>query len=108
MLSSLVNQVKKEPKYLQDFSKQFIRNWYIDNGWKRLYDEGKSQEPPMMHGDALAAYSDSLLSFASVWSGRVAEIVEKVGDITRPLTEVATELFVLERLNRNGLVPLVI
>jgi phosphoribosylaminoimidazole-succinocarboxamide synthase len=107
-LSSLVNQVKKEPKYLQDFSKQFIRNWYIDNGWKRLYDEGKSQEPPMMHRDALAAYSDSLLSFASVWSGRVAEIVEKVGDITRPLTEVATELFVLERLNRNGLVPLVI
>jgi hypothetical protein len=101
----VIDEVKKEPKYLQDFSKQFLRNWYIDNGWKQLYSEGKAREPPMMSRDALSAYSDCLLSFAAIWSGRVSDIVNTTGDITRPVMEVAAELFVLERFNKKGLVP---
>lgn len=104
-VSAVMEEVKREPKYYQDFSKQFLRNWYIDNEWKQLYSEGKVQEPPMMHDDALNAYSDCLLSFASVWSGKVADIVNRIGDITRPVIEVAAELFVLERFNKKGLVP---
>lgn len=104
-VSSILDEVKKEPRYFQDFSKQFLRNWYIDNGWKQLYSEGKAHEPPMMHKDALSAYSDCLLSFASIWSGKVGDIVNKIGDITRPVMEVASELFVLERFNQKGLVP---
>jgi len=104
-VSEVVNELKKEPKYYQDLSKQFLRNWYIENGWKKMYEEGKAGVPPMMPDDALTAYSDALLSFASIWSGKTADIVNKTGDITRPLLEVAAELFVLERLNKNGLVP---
>lgn len=104
-VSSTLNEVMKEARYLQDFSKQFLRNWYIDNGWKQLYTEGKSQEPPLMPDDALNAYSDCLLSFASIWSEKTADIVNVIGDITRPIVDVAAELFVLERLNRRGLVP---
>ena len=103
-VSLLIDEVKNEPKRFQDFSKQFLRNWYIDNGWKQLYSEGKVKEPPMMPRDALNAYSDCLLSFASIWSGRVADIVNSIGDITRPIIEVATELFVLEHFNKKGLV----
>ncbi|MEM2759687.1 MAG: phosphoribosylaminoimidazolesuccinocarboxamide synthase [Nitrososphaerales archaeon] len=104
-VSALIGEVKGEVKYFQDFSKQFLRNWYIDNGWKQLYSEGKAKEPPMMPRDALSAYSDCLLSFASVWSGKVSEIVNIVGDITRPVLEVASELFVLERLNKKAMIP---
>jgi len=104
-LSVLIDEIRKEPIHLQDFSKQFLRNWYIDNGWKMLYSEGRAKEPPMMHPDALSAYSDCLLSFATIWSGKVADIVNRIGDITRPIIDVATELFVLERLNKRGLIP---
>lgn len=102
-VSAVMNEVKREPKYYQDLSKQFLRNWYIDNGWKKLYEEGKSDVPPMMPRDALTAYSDALRSFAAVWSGKTGDIVNKTGDITRPLVEVAAELFVLEQLNKNNL-----
>jgi len=104
-VSAVINEVKKETKCYQDLSKQFLRNWYIDNGWKKLYEEGKADVPPMMPDDALTAYSDALLSFAAIWSGKTADIVNKTGDITRPLVEVAAELFVLEQLNKNGLAP---
>lgn len=104
-VSTVIDEVRKEHKHFQDFSKQFLRNWYIDNGWKQLYSEGKAQEPPMMPSDALSAYSDCLLSFASVWSGKTADIVNIIGDITRPVIEVASELFVLECLNKKGMLP---
>jgi len=102
-----MNELKKESKYYQDLSKQFLRNWYIENGWKKLYEEGKADVPPMMPHDALTAYSDALLSFAAIWSGKTGDIVNKTGDITRPLVEVAAELFVLEQLNKKGLTPVV-
>ncbi|MFQ5940263.1 MAG: phosphoribosylaminoimidazolesuccinocarboxamide synthase [Nitrososphaerales archaeon] len=104
-VSAVIDEVKKEPKHFQDFSKQFLRNWYIDNGWKKLYSEGKAREPPMMPMVTLNAYSDCLLSFASIWSGKVGDIVNSVGDITRPIVEVASELLVLEYFNKKGLVP---
>jgi phosphoribosylaminoimidazole-succinocarboxamide synthase len=104
-VSNVINEVKNQSKYLQDFSKQFLRNWYIDNGWKQLYSEGKAGEPPMMPKDALTAYSDCMLSFAAVWSGKTADIINIVGDITRPVLEVASELFVLEQLNKRGMIP---
>lgn len=104
-VSELFNEVKKESRNYQDLSKQFLRNWYIDNGWKQLYQEGKTDVPPLMPDDVLSAYSDALLSFASIWSGKTAEIVDRTGDITRPLIEVAAELYALERFNRKGLIP---
>ncbi|NMJ86460.1 MAG: hypothetical protein EX285_01215 [Thaumarchaeota archaeon] len=104
-VSAVVDEVKKEPKHFQDFSKQFLRNWYIDNGWKQLYSEGKVCEPPMMNNDVLNAYCDCLLSFASIWSGKVGDIVNRISDITRPVIEVAAELFVLECFNKKRLSP---
>ncbi|MBE43942.1 MAG: hypothetical protein CMO16_02015 [Thaumarchaeota archaeon] len=104
-VSAVEDEVKKEPKHFQDFSKQFLRNWYIDNGWKQLYSEGKVCEPPMMNNDVLNAYCDCLLSFASIWSGKVGDIVNRISDITRPVIEVAAELFVLECFNKKRLSP---
>jgi phosphoribosylaminoimidazole-succinocarboxamide synthase len=103
-VSGILEDAKKESKNYQDMSKQFLRNWYIDNGWKQMYQEGKSDVPPMMPDDVISAYSDALLSFAATWSGKTAEIVDRTGDITRPLVEVAAELYVLERFNRKNMV----
>lgn len=104
-VSALVSELKQQPRYLQDVSKQFLRNWYIDNGWKKLYSEGRSDVPPMMPQDVLTAYSDAMLSFAALWSGKTAELVNKTGALIRPIIEVGAELFVLEQLNKNGLAP---
>lgn len=103
--SELVKETKTQGRWYQDMSKQFLRNWYIDNGWKKLYEEGQAGVPPDMHHDALTAYSAAMLSFASAWSGKTGDIVNRSGELTRPLAEVTAELFVLEHLNRKGLVP---
>ncbi len=104
-VSALLDQVRKMPKRYQDVSKQFLRNWYIDNGWKDLYAAGKSNVPPSMPQDALAAYSDAMLSFAALWSGRTGDLINATGVLVRPIVEVAGELFVLEQLNKTGLTP---
>ncbi|MFQ5920496.1 MAG: hypothetical protein ACE5JV_00590, partial [Nitrososphaerales archaeon] len=104
-VDAVISEAKKQPSRYQDVSKQFLRNWYIDNGWKKLYQEGKSDVPPTMPQDALTAYSIGMLSFAAVWSDKTGDIVNKSGELTRPLEEVAAEFFVLEQLNRNGLTP---
>lgn len=93
-------------RYMVDVSKQFLRNWYIDNGWRQLYVSGKSDVPPTMPRDAISAYTDCMLSFASLWSNKTAEIVNATGVLVRPMVEVASELYALEHLNRSNLLPM--
>ncbi|MCS6768389.1 MAG: phosphoribosylaminoimidazolesuccinocarboxamide synthase [Candidatus Nitrosocaldus sp.] len=89
-------------RHMADVSKQFLRNWYIDNGWRQLYASGRADTPPMMPRDAISAYTDCMLSFASLWSGKTAEVVNTTGVLVRPIVEVASELYALEHLNRSN------
>lgn len=104
-VSDVMIDLKSKERHLVDVSKQFIRNWYIDNGWRASYEQNRSIIPPTMHRDAISAYSDCMLSLASLWSDKIAEIVNITGILVRPIVEVASELYVLEHLNKNGLVP---
>jgi phosphoribosylaminoimidazole-succinocarboxamide synthase len=103
-INNIIKEVNKQEHYYQDFSKQFLRNWYIDNGWKKQFDEDKSIKPPMMPRDIISAYSNAMLTFAAIWSGRTNEVVDLSGDLVRPMDEVAAELFVLEELNRHNMI----
>jgi len=104
-VADVMLELKSRERHLVDVSKQFIRNWYIDNGWRASYMQDRSLIPPIMHKDAISAYSDCMLSLASLWSGKIAEIVNITGVLVRPIVEVASELYVLEHLNKKGLVP---
>jgi len=104
-VADVMIELKSRERHLVDVSKQFIRNWYIDNGWRASYMQDRSLIPPIMHKDAISAYSDCMLSLASLWSGKIAEIVNITGVLVRPIVEVASELYVLEHLNKKGLVP---
>ena len=104
-VTAINSEIKNQQRIFQDLSKQFIRNWYTDNGWKKLYQEGKSDVPPMMPKDAISAYRDTMLSFASIWANKTAEIVDGTGIIVRSFMEVGSELFTLEQLNKHGLTP---
>ncbi len=104
-VADVMIELKSRERHLVDVSKQFIRNWYIDNGWRASYMQDRSLIPPIMHKDAISAYSDCMLSLASLWSDKIAEIVNITGVLVRPIVEVASELYVLEHLNKKGLVP---
>jgi phosphoribosylaminoimidazole-succinocarboxamide synthase len=104
-VADVMIELKSRERHLVDVSKQFIRNWYIDNGWRASYMQDRSLIPPIMHRDAISAYSDCMLSLASLWSDKIAEIVNITGVLVRPIVEVASELYVLEHLNKKGLVP---
>ncbi len=104
-VDDIIKELKGKERHIVDISKQFIRNWYIDNGWRALYAKDPSVKPPMMHRDAISAYSDCMLSLASLWSGKVGEIVNLTGVLVRPMEEVAAELYALEYLNKYKLVP---
>jgi phosphoribosylaminoimidazole-succinocarboxamide synthase len=104
-VADVMIELKSRERHLVDVSKQFIRNWYIDNGWRASYMQDRSLIPPIMHRDAISAYSDCMLSLASLWSDNIAEIVNITGVLVRPIVEVASELYVLEHLNKKGLVP---
>ncbi|GIU70841.1 MAG: hypothetical protein KatS3mg003_0320 [Candidatus Nitrosocaldaceae archaeon] len=103
-INDIIKKVSKQERYYQDFSKQFLRNWYIDNGWKERFDRDKSIKPYPMPRDVISAYSNAMLTFAAIWSGKTNEVVDLSGDIVRPMDEVAAELFVLEELNRHNLI----
>jgi phosphoribosylaminoimidazole-succinocarboxamide synthase len=104
-VADVMIELKSRERHLVDVSKQFIRNWYIDNGWRASYMQDRSLIPPIMHRDAISAYSDCMLSLASLWSDKTAEIVNITGVLVRPIVEVASELYALEHLNKKGLVP---
>lgn len=103
-VNEIIRGLGKRERYYQDISKQFLRNWYIDNGWKSIFEKDKSIKPYSMHRDVISAYSSAMLTFASIWSGKVSELVDLSGDLIRPIDEVSAELFVLEELNRHGMV----
>ena len=58
-----------------------------------------------MPKDAISAYRDTMLSFASIWANKTAEIVDTTGILVRSFMEVGSELFTLEQLNKYGLAP---
>lgn len=103
-ITAIQSEIKSQ-EIFQDLSKQFIRNWYIDNGWKKLYQEGKSDVPPTMPKDVISAYRDTMLSFAAIWANKTPEIVDTTGILLRSFMEVGSELFTLEQLNKHGLAP---
>jgi len=104
-VTAIFSEIKNQQRIFQDLSKQFLRNWYTDNGWKKLYQDGRSDLPPMISNDAIIAYRDMMLAFAAIWADKTAEIVDITGILVRPFADVATELFTLEQLNKHGLVP---
>ncbi len=104
-VNSIIREISNREHYYQDLSKQFLRNWYIDNGWKELFDKDKSVKPYNMPPDVINAYSNAILTFAAIWSGKSNEIIDLTKEL-RPLNEVAAELFVLEELNRSKIFKL--
>ncbi|MEM3152777.1 MAG: phosphoribosylaminoimidazolesuccinocarboxamide synthase [Candidatus Nitrosocaldus sp.] len=105
-ITAVRDGLSRKSRHMVDVSKQFLRNWYIDNGWRQLYSSGRADVPPMMPRDAISAYTDCMLSFASLWSNKTAEIVNATGILVRPIAEVASELYALEHLNRSNLLPM--
>lgn len=103
-INEIIKKLNKEEHYYQDLSKQFLRNWYIDNGWKQRFDGDKSIKPSMMPLDVRNAYSNAMLTFAAIWSGKTNEVVDLSGDLVRPMDEVSAELFVLEQLNKHSMI----
>jgi len=102
----IIRSISNREHYYQDISKQFLRNWYIDNSWKSLFDKDKSIKPYNMPIYAIEAYSNAIITFASIWSGKGNEISDLTKRMIKPIDEVAAELFVLEELNRNNIIKL--
>ncbi|MEM4237642.1 MAG: phosphoribosylaminoimidazolesuccinocarboxamide synthase [Candidatus Nitrosocaldaceae archaeon] len=103
-VKEIIKGLEKREHYYQDISKQFLRNWYIDNGWKSRFEKDKNIRPYLMNRDVINAYSNALIAFAALWSKRVEELIELTRVVIKPIEEVSAELFTLEELNRNGMV----
>ncbi|MCD6092628.1 MAG: hypothetical protein J7J38_01240 [Candidatus Aenigmarchaeota archaeon] len=91
-------------KYV-DFSKQFLRNWYIANGWKAIVNEAKERaeergvkdwkrfcsEPPKLPEKISKLVSEMYLTDAEARTGE--KIGERLGVKIRPLKQVAKEMY---------------
>ncbi len=92
-----------------DVSKQFIRNWYAAQGWKKEVDaakkiaEEKNEKnwkqfcslPPKMPEDVKKLVSEMYLADAKDRAG--VDLGEKYGIKLRPLSEIAREIYLLEQ-----------
>ncbi len=93
----------------QDVSKQFLRNLYEDNGWKAVFEKEKATDkvrtpPPLPIEPVRKAAGDIFLAVAQVWD-RKANVRKLAGVKVRELRDVASELWVIEELNRMGQLP---
>lgn len=87
-----------------DVSKQFIRNWYVAQGWKKEVDAAKKvaeeknsrdwkqfcSKPPKMPANVKNLISEMYLADAKERAG--VDLCEKYGIKLRPLSEIAKEI----------------
>lgn len=92
-----------------DISKQFVRNWFVINGWKRLVDEAKKNaeiqgisdwtticaKPPRLPQHLNRLASEMYLSDAQARTGE--NIARLLGVSVRPLPEVAKDIHKIQR-----------
>lgn len=90
-------------KYI-DVSKQFIRNWFVSNGWKKIVDEAKKRpeieglkdwkifcpEPPKLPEKISQLITEMYLADAEIRTGE--KLGEGLGIKVRPLYQVAKEM----------------
>ena len=88
-----------------DVSKQFIRNWFVANGWKKLVDEAKKKaekegvedwkafcsKPPPLPEKVSQLTTEMYLADAEARTGE--KLGEKLSIKVRPLREVAKEMY---------------
>ncbi len=99
-------------KYI-DISKQFVRNWFVTNGWKVLVDEAKKKaekegvkdwkafcsEPPKLPEKMSKLISEMYLADAEARTGE--KLGEGLGIKVRPLQQVAKEMYDVQPLRGN-------
>lgn len=95
-----------------DASKQFLRNWYIANGWKAKVDAAKKKadigadwttlcEPPPKLGEKISALmTEMYLADAEARTGE--KIGKPLGIKVLPIKEVAKEMFELQEAHNSG------
>ncbi len=95
-----------------DVSKQFLRNWYIANGWKAKADAAKKkadigtdwtalcEQPPKLPGKISALMTEMYLADAEARTGE--KIGSKIGIVVRSIKEVAKEMFELQETHNSG------
>lgn len=100
-------------KYV-DVGKQFLRNWFITNGWKAFVDEAKKRaekegvkewkafynEPPKLPEKISRLVTEMYLADAEARTGD--KLGEKLDIKVRPLKEVAREMYEVQGAHRAG------
>ncbi len=96
-----------------DVSKQFIRNWYVAQGWKKQVDAAKKiaeeknekdwkqfcSPPPKMPNNIKNLISEMYLADAKERAG--IDLGEKYGIKIRPLWQIAKEIYHIEQNYKN-------
>ena len=94
-----------------DVSKQFLRNWYIANGWKAKADAAKKkaigtdwttlcEPPPKLEKRISVLMTEMYLADAEARTGE--KIGSKLGVNVRPIREVAKEMLELQEAHNSG------
>ena len=92
-----------------DISKQFVRNWFVNSGWKAAVDQAKKiaeaqgisdwtticVKPPRLPQNLNRLASEMYLADAQARTGQ--NIGEMVGFKARPLPEVAKDIYKIQR-----------
>lgn len=100
-------------KYI-DFSKQFLRNWFIDDGWKAKVDVAKERAekekredwqaicilPPKLPDKVSRLITEMYLADTEARAGE--KIGEKLGIDVLPLKEVAERMYEIQKAHRAG------
>jgi phosphoribosylaminoimidazole-succinocarboxamide synthase len=102
-----------EDKYV-DLSKQFLRNWYITNGWKAIVDAAKNKAkkegigdwrsfcppPPKLPEKISKLVTEMYLADAQARTGE--RLGELLGIKIRPLQRIAEEIYEVQAAHRAG------
>jgi len=95
-----------------DVSKQFLRNWYIANGWKAKSDVAKKkadigadwttlcEPPPKLEERISALMTEMYIADAEARTGE--NIGSKLGVNVRPIKDVAKEMLELQEAHNSG------
>lgn len=103
-----------EDKFI-DLSKQFIRNWFVVNGWKKIVDEAKKRaeekrvedwkvfcsEPPKLPEKISKLMTEMYLADAEARTGE--KLGEDLGIKIRPIKEVAKEMYEIHEAHKSGI-----
>ena len=101
-------------KYV-DVSKQFLRNWFIANGWKKIVDAAKNRaakegikdwktfcsEPPKLPERINKLMTEMYLADAEIRTGE--ELGEKLGLKIRSLKQVAKEMYDIQEAHKTNI-----